>query len=127
MSGTCLCLEGPVEMENSIMIKLVDFSKFPSGRDDNDGDFNGQRYRDSVLVPAIQDARDSGRKITLSIEGVLNFGSSFLEEAFGGLVRKGIISNKELSEILQIIPNDDRYGRYRSVILKHIEEAKAEN
>lgn len=114
-------------MEDGIMIKLADFSKFPSGRDDNDGDFNGEKYRNKVLVPAIEEAKKSGKQIVLSIEGVLNFGSSFLEEAFGGLVRKGIATRKDLDKILQITPNNDRYSRYRSVILKHIEEAKAES
>ncbi|WP_295452611.1 STAS-like domain-containing protein [uncultured Pseudophaeobacter sp.] len=113
-------------MDDYIMIKLSDFSKFPSGRDDNDGDFNGEKYRDSILAPQIKAAKASGKKIEISIEGVLNFGSSFLEEAFGGLVRKGIASKDDLKNLLRITPNNDKYARYRSVILKHIEEAKAD-
>lgn len=113
-------------MDEYIMIKLSDFSKFPSGRDDNDGDFNGEKYRNSILAPQIKAAKATGKKIEISIDGVLNFGSSFLEEAFGGLVRNGIASKGELKSILRITPDNHRYARYRAVIIRHIEEAKAD-
>lgn len=113
-------------MDDCIMIKLSDFSKFPSGRDETDGDFNGKKYRETILTPKVQEALASGKKLEVSIEGVLNFGSSFFEEAFGGLVRKGITTKNDLKRILEITPNNDRYQRYKTVIFKHIENAKVE-
>lgn len=60
-----------------------DFSRFPAGRVRSDGPFSGQRFREDLLVPALQ----TGGEITILLDGALGFGSSFLEEAFAGLVR----------------------------------------
>lgn len=76
-------------MGKILALNLADFSKFPSGRDDDDGDFNGRRYRESVLGPAIVEAIRTNGRVRVSLDGVLSFGSSFLEEAFGGLVKIG--------------------------------------
>ncbi|GGG60016.1 hypothetical protein GCM10011415_02430 [Salipiger pallidus] len=113
-------------MSENIMLKLSDFSKFPSGRDDNDGDYNGQKYRDSVLTPAFQTAVREDRIVEISLEGVLNFGSSFLEEAFGGLVRKGIIPKNEIKKRLSLVPKTPYYDRYSASIFEHIGDAKVE-
>jgi len=60
-----------------------DFSRYPAGRFKTDGPFSGERFRDEVLVPRLKE----GKKVDLYLDGTLGYGSSFLEEAFGGLVR----------------------------------------
>lgn len=60
-----------------------DFSKFPAGRFNDDGDYSGQRFRDQLLVSAFFNAK----MVTVELDGTAGYGSSFLEEAFGGLVR----------------------------------------
>lgn len=62
-----------------------DFSRYPAGRFKTDGPYSGERFREEFLIPAV----DAGEKVTIDLDGVRGFGSSFLEEAFGGLVRKG--------------------------------------
>lgn len=72
-------------MMNNQLSVARDFSRYPAGRYKSDGPFSGERFRDELLVPAI----NSGARITIDLDGVRGFGSSFLEEAFGGLVRVG--------------------------------------
>ena len=68
------------------MINIArDFSRAPAGRYISDGPNSGQRFRDQFLVPALA----NGGCVTLELDGVRAYGSSFLEEAFGGLVRTG--------------------------------------
>ena len=61
------------------------FSRYPAGRFVSDGPFSGEYFRDNLLIPAL----DGGEKVILQMDGTRGYGSSFLEEAFGGLVRKG--------------------------------------
>lgn len=62
-----------------------DFTRHPAGRYRSDGPYSGEQFRDDFLVPAME----TGDKVKIDLDGVRGFGSSFLEEAFGGLVRKG--------------------------------------
>ena len=62
-----------------------DFSRYPAGRYNEDGPYSGQAFREKFLEPNI----DSEETITIVLDGARGYGSSFLEEAFGGLVRKG--------------------------------------
>lgn len=91
-----------------------DFSKYPAGRFTKDGPFSGETFRKKFLEPNIE----RHEKIVVELDGARGYGSSFLEEAFGGLVRKGIApkvikekieiqaSNKSLiTEILEFIDN----------------------
>jgi len=61
------------------------FTKFPAGRRSGDGDFSGETFRKRFLEPAFHSDAD---KIVVELDGTFGYGSSFLEEAFGGLVRE---------------------------------------
>lgn len=62
------------------------FSRYPVGRVQADSDYNGTRFREEFLVPELRKlgARD---KLEVTFNGLEGAGSSFLEEAFGGLIR----------------------------------------
>ncbi len=62
-----------------------DFSKFPIGRNREDGESSGEEFRDSLLFPILLDSDD---EILIDMDGTEGYGNSFIEEAFGGLVRK---------------------------------------
>lgn len=62
-----------------------DFSKYPAGRYLEDGPASGQAFRDKFLVPALKESKG----LTVELDGTRGYGSSFLEEAFGGAVREG--------------------------------------
>lgn len=79
-----------------------DFSRFPAGRYISDGRFSGESFREKFLVPALQ----SSSIVEVHLDGTLGYGSSFLEEAFGGLVRNGF-SAEDLAGRLRVRSNDD--------------------
>jgi hypothetical protein len=65
------------------------FSRTPFGRYATDSPFSAEKFRDEILIPVFQ--KHPNETIVIDFTGVsLGLGSSFLEEAFGGLVRKGI-------------------------------------
>lgn len=111
-------------MGEPIVIRVADFSAYPSGRDAVDGNFNGERFRDEILKPAIETAKKTGQKIHISLANVLSFGSSFLEEAFGGLVRKRIADKAFLEKNLIVDPGKPSYERYKEAIFYYINKAK---
>lgn len=62
-----------------------DYTRFPAGRYVSDGRFSGERFRNDFLIPALNTAD----RVEVQFDGTLGPGSSFLEEAFGGLLRAG--------------------------------------
>lgn len=102
-----------------------DFTKFPSGRDEKDGPYNGTKFRRSLLLPRLEQARSSGVDLVVELDGVLSFGSSFLEESFGGLIRREGVSRSELDRILRIEPGWEGNTRYKEAILRYIRDARA--
>lgn len=80
-----------------------DFSKYPGGRYTSDGKFTGQRFREEVLVPALRQYN----KVTIEFDEASGFGSSFLEEAFGGLVRVEGFTAKDIEDRIQIKTEDE--------------------
>lgn len=73
-----------------------DFSANPAGRFKTDGPFSGEKFREEFLVPALK--RSEATKILL--DGTRGYGSSFLDEAFAGLVRVHGFQPDELSSKL---------------------------
>ncbi len=62
-----------------------DFSRHPAGRFLSDGPYSGEAFRQRFLEPNLT----KEDQIVIELDGARGYGSSFLEEAFGGLVRKG--------------------------------------
>ena len=62
-----------------------DFSVFPGGRIPADGPFSGEEFRDNILIPLLKNNEEA----IIDFDNVRGYGSSFLEESFGGLLRKG--------------------------------------
>lgn len=71
--------------EEAMINVARDFSRAPAGRFISDGPNSGERFRDQFLKPAL----DEGKEVVVELDGTRGYGSSFLEEAFGGLVRAG--------------------------------------
>jgi hypothetical protein len=106
------------------MINIViakDFSKTPFGRYTTDSPNSAERFRRDFLVPAFK----SGEKeVVVDFRGVaLGIGSSFLEEAFGGLVRKEGLAKSRLKGTL-VIKSDMPF--YKEQIEKFIDIAEPE-
>jgi hypothetical protein len=95
------------------MISIAsDYSTSPAGRYPADGPFNGERFRQNVLIPALKEAVGKGAKLVVDLDGAFSYSSSFLEEAFGGLVRTGVFSSAEIKKHLEIRSNDPIYESF---------------
>lgn len=102
-------------MQNTMISILKNFSENPAGRYVTDGPNSGERFREELLLPALR----SSSKVVVDLDGALGFGSSFLEEAFGGLVRAGIKAS-ELHSRLEILT---KTSMYKSRIWHYIDDA----
>ncbi|WP_417483274.1 STAS-like domain-containing protein [Maricaulis sp.] len=101
-----------------------DFSPYPAGRDDEDGKgFHGERFRELFLIPALSDPEIHQLRVVL--DGAETLGGSFLEEAFGGLIRRGF-KKRDLRNRLEIVAGDDAYEIFKRLTWKYIEKAKGE-
>jgi hypothetical protein len=78
-----------------------DFSRYPAGRYQTDGPFNGELFRSTFLIPAL----NNNEQITVALDDTAGYGSSFLEEAFGGLVRLGY-SAKQIKSVISFHSED---------------------
>lgn len=105
---------------STITLNVKDFAYSPGGRTRSDGPASGEAYRDTVLIPALR----KGELVQVILDGTSGYGSSFLEEAFGGLVRKGV-SKQDLKR-LKIVAHDDNFQIYKSRILDYIKKASGE-
>lgn len=95
------------------------FSQYPAGRYPEDGDFNGTRFREEKLAPPLIE----GKTVEVTFEGVAGLGSSFLEEAFGGLVREHHLSKEFLDEHLRLVAGEDELQDFVLLARKYIKEA----
>lgn len=91
------------------MIKIdvgKDFSSKPYGRYFKDGKFSAERFRNEHLIPALNKTDfSSGEVVTIFMDNVdpdFEYSSSFLEETFGGLVRKTNYTEEEIERVLDI-------------------------
>lgn len=94
-----------------------DFSWSPAGRYKEYGGDTGEEFRDDVLYPALK----NDDSVVVNLDGVIGYGSSFLEEAFGGLVREHHLTLEELKKKLQFTTSE--FPSVPSEIWEYIQEA----
>lgn len=98
-----------------------DFSRYPAGRHPEDGDQTGERFRKDHLEKYLKETQET---VEVNLDGAVGYPSSFLEEAFGGLVRCGF-SVDLLRKRLIITTTEARKNRYIDQIWQYIKEARA--
>ena len=95
------------------------FSDVPAGRYKTDGPNSGERFRNDFLVPALH----AGNKVEVILDGSEGYGSSFLEEAFGGLIRNTEFTREFIDTNLSITAQSTEYAFYRDLALEFISDA----
>lgn len=80
-----------------------DFSPHPGARYRVNGELSGEEFREEFLEPLIADNRIE--RIEVDLDGVDGYATSFLEEAFGGLVRK--YGYDQVAKRIRIISDED--------------------
>ena len=74
--------------------------KFPGGRLRSDGPGSAEEFRDDVLAPALFKAHKETSVVMVNFCGIAGASSAWLDEAFGGLVRKHNWGKNDLSDLL---------------------------
>ncbi|WP_418140237.1 STAS-like domain-containing protein [Marinobacter sp. MA] len=94
-----------------------DYSPIPFGRYRSDGKYSAEKFRDDILIPAMR----NNKLVIIELDDVrMSYGSSFLEETFGGLIRRGFSSR----EILEKIEIRTELSDYRTEIQNYISRAE---
>jgi len=93
------------QLENGVNMKIArvniarDFSPAPAGRNRNDGPYNGFTFRHDVLLRLLRD----NEVVEVDLDGVQLYTSSFLDEAFGGLVKYEGMKKEEVLRRLKFV------------------------
>lgn len=83
-----------------------DFTRYPAGRYKRNGSTSGEAFRERFLLEPIR----RGEHVTVDLDGTLGYGSSFLEEAFGGVVRRLNLPAHVVLERLIVTSSDPELG-----------------
>lgn len=67
----------------------VDFSRLPGGIDEIEGTNTGEYFRKKFLIPVYDYCLIKDEELNINFASSHGFAASFLEEAFGGMVRTG--------------------------------------
>ena len=105
----------------SINISIAnDFNPVPIGRE------KGKAFREEILLPKIQEAERNNEMVVVSLDGARSTGSSFLDEAFAGLVVDGRYTARRLRELLRVEAKDIGHGPYIELLWEFVDEAQVD-
>jgi hypothetical protein len=105
-----------------ITLKIAsDFSPTPGPRYIVEGDWSGELFRKKVLSPRINEAIRQNSQIEVILDGTAGYGTSFLEEAFGGLVREEKMDYDQIAKCLLITSVEEDY--LVTDIMQYLDEA----
>jgi hypothetical protein len=90
-----------------LKLRVFDFSPTPGFRHIEDGPFSGELFFREHLQPKFQEAIDQNTILVVDLDGVKGYGTSFLEESFGGLAR--MYGAAKVNAHLEIISEDEPY------------------
>lgn len=94
-----------------------DFSPDPGPRTIKQGRFSGEKFR-ALLVKALKE----NDVVIVDLDGTTGFGSSFLNEAFGGLIRYEGFSRIDLKKRLKVRSAQDE--SYLVIVEDSLNEAR---
>lgn len=110
----------------SIEIKIArDFSYTPGPRYIEEGKNSGEKFRQEILTAAFQKAISEDKKVIVDLDETDGYGTSFLEESFGGLIRNDGIPYNEIIDRLEIISKEEEY--LKDDVYEYLKDAHDEN
>ena len=98
-----------------------DFSRIPGARFPQEGDHSGQEFRTQILLPKLREAISCKDKLCVILDGTAGLGTSFLEEAFGGLIRVDNIPYQQIMDTLDLVSDEDE--DYKDEIFQYLKDA----
>lgn len=105
-------------------LKIVDHARSPGGRYIKDGPFSGEWFRNQVLAKALLEAIKQGEVLEVELDNTSGYGSSFLEEAFGGLIRERIVSPEQAQRYLRVVARSSLYRPYKALADRYLRNAR---
>lgn len=102
----------------------AEFSPYLGGRYRSHGPWSGEQFREDYLVPRLDQAIGTGEQLIVQLDGVAGVPSSFLEEAFGGLVRTGRFTPQQLASLITLEANDPELWPYLELAKEFIQRAE---
>lgn len=96
------------------------YTKTPGGRYCKEGKYSGEDFRETILKKEYEISKQNNEELIVNLDGGYGYGSSFLEEAFGGLVRS--IDNIDIS-IIKIISKEE--PQLENDVRRYLEDAVA--
>lgn len=103
---------------------VKEFSETPGARYKDEGNYSGEEFREDILIPKYELARKNDEKLSINLDGGYGYPPSFLEEAFGGMVRRGC-NKDDILKRLEFISTDDPSleGKIKEYILNAEKES----
>ena len=95
-----------------------EYSRSPAGRFRKDGPATGERFREDFLKPALE----SNEYVEVNLNDTGGYGSSFLEESFGGLIRTRYLTLSEFRRRIKLTASG-AHLIYKRAIEAHVEKA----
>lgn len=93
---------------NELIIKIAsEFTKTPGPRNRTEGEFSGEQFREEILCTKLEKAFNEDLKLIVDLDGTYGYGTSFLEEAFGGVAR--IYGADKVLKHIKFISNEEPY------------------
>ena len=81
-----------------------EFTLTPGGRYKAEGDFSGELFREEILKPRFLMCKEKEETLVVDLDGGYGYGTSFLDEAFGGLARE---LRDPLTREIQIVSEEE--------------------
>jgi hypothetical protein len=89
-------------------IKIAqDFSIAPGSRYITEGMNSGEEFRKNLLYPKLKEAIDRECQLEVDLDGVAGYGTSFLEESFGGLIRENKVPLDVIKRTIKLISHEE--------------------
>lgn len=100
-----------------------DFTRYPGGRYTDDGPGNGTDFREKFLVPVLE----NNEKAIIVLDGSAGYPSSFLDEAFAGLVRVHSYNADKVLDSFVLKADEPGFSRFVELIKKYVRSATPAN
>lgn len=92
------------------IVKIAeDFSPNPGPRYKSEGIHSGEVFRNTLLIPAIENALFKNDKILIDLDDTNGYEAGFLEEAFGGLIRLDFFDLSLIKNVIVIKSDQEPY------------------
>lgn len=94
---------------DTVELFVKEFSVTPGSRcrDEGKKSHSGQEFREDYLEPAFDIALKQNKTLIVNLDGTIGYGTSWLEEVFGGLARK--FNSETVLKTIKFVSEEEEY------------------